>query len=131
MRGVPAALVAVAALLDAAPVPAGVSVELELVLAVDASSSVDDGEFALQMQGIAAAFRHPDVQAAIDGTDDRGIAVALIQWSDFVNQRKTVDWTLVRDTAGAAALANHIAAAGRAIPGGGTAIYGVINLALH
>ena len=131
MRGVPAALVAVAALQDAAPVPAGVSVELELVLAVDASSSVDDGEFALQMQGIAAAFRHPNVQAAIERTDDRGIAVALIQWSDFVNQRKTVDWTLVRDTAGAAALANHIAAAGRAIPGGGTAIYGVINLALH
>ena len=110
---------------------AGAPVELELVLAVDASSSVDDGEFELQMQGIAAAFRHPGVQAAIHGTGDRGIAVALVQWSDFVIQRKTVDWTLVRDAAGAAALANDIAAAGRAIPGGGTAIYGVINFALH
>ncbi len=129
MRVVPAALVAVAGLVGAAS--AGVLVELELVLAVDASSSIDDGEFALQMQGIASAFRHPDVQAAIDGTDDRGIAVALIQWSDFAIQRKTVDWTLVRDTAGAVGLANHIAAAGRAIPGGATAIYGVINLALH
>ncbi len=37
----------------------------------------------------------------------------------------------MRDAAGAAALANDIAAAGRAIPGGGTAIYGVINFALH
>ncbi len=131
VRPLRAALVAVAALLGATPAPAGTPVELELVLAVDASSSVDDGEFELQMQGIAAAFRHPGVQAAIHGTGEKGIAVVLIQWSDFVLQRKTVDWTLVRDAAGAAAFANDIAAAGRAIAGGGTAIYGVINFALH
>ena len=126
-----AALAALGALSIAAPAPAGTPVELELVLAVDASSSVDDAEFALQMRGIAAAFRDADVQAAIDGAGGRGIAVALIQWSDFVGQRKTVDWTLVRDAAGAAALADDIAAAGRAIPGGGTAIYGVVNFTLH
>ena len=126
-----AVLAALGALSIAAPASAGTPVELELVLAVDASSSVDDGEFALQMQGIAAAFRDADVQAAIDGAGGRGIAVALIQWSEFVSQRKTVDWTVVRDAAGAAALADDIAAAGRAIPGGGTAIYGVINFALH
>jgi len=57
--------------------------------------------------------------------------VTLIQWSDFVRHRKAVDWTLVRDGAGAAALADDIAAAGRVIAGGGTAIYGVINFALH
>ncbi len=126
-----AALIAVAALVGAPSASAGTPVELELVLAVDASSSVDDGEFALQMQGIAAAFRHADVQAAIHGIGDRGIAVALIQWSDFVGQQRAVGWTLVRDAAGAAALANDIAAAGRVIPGGGTAIYGVVNFALH
>ena len=126
-----AAVVSVAMLATAAPVPAGTPVELELVLAVDVSSSVDDGEFELQMQGIAAAFRHPGVQAAIQAAGNRGIAVALIQWSDFVHQRRTVDWTLVHDAADAAALATDIAATGRAISGGGTAIYGVINFALH
>ncbi len=131
MPAASAALVAVAALVGAPPAPAGGPVELELVLAVDASSSVDDGEFALQMRGIAAAFRHADVQAAIRGIGDRGIAVALIQWADFVGQRKTIDWTVVHDAAGAAALADDIATAGRAIPGGGTAIYGVVNFALH
>jgi hypothetical protein len=55
----------------------------------------------------------------------------LIQWSDFVGQQRAVGWTLVRDAAGAAALADDIAAAGRVIPGGGTAIYGVVNFALH
>ena len=130
-RSWPAALAALGALSIAAPAPAGTPVELELVLAVDASSSVDDGEFALQMRGIAAAFRHADVQAAIRGIGDRGIAVALIQWSEFVSQKRAVGWTLVRDAAGAAALADDIAAAGRVIPGGGTAIYGVVNFALH
>ena len=120
-----------AALVGATPAPAGAPVDLELVLAVDVSSSVDEGEFELQMQGIAAAFRHPGVQAAIHAAGDLGIAVTLIQWSDFVRQRKAVDWTLVRDGAGAAALAGDIATAGRAIAGGGTAIYGVINFALH
>ena len=124
-------MIAAAVFLDATPAPAGIPVELELVLAVDASSSVDDGEFALQIQGIAAAFRHPGVQAAIHGTGEKGIAIVLIQWSDFALQQKTVDWTPVRDTVGAAELANDIAATGRAIPGGGTAIYGVINFALH
>ncbi len=131
MRRLRAMLAATAVLSGVAPAQSGVPVELELVLAVDASSSVDEHEAVLQMQGIAAAFRHPEVQAAIRATGHRGIAVALIQWSDFVSQQKAVDWTLVRNAADAAALANDIAAAGRAIPGGGTAIYGVINFALH
>ena len=126
-----AAVLAGAVLVDAAPVSADTPVELELILAVDVSSSVDEGEFELQRRGIAAAFRHPAVQAAIRKAGDRGIAVALIQWSEFVHQRKTVDWTLVHDAADAAALATDIAATGRAISGGGTAIYGVINAALH
>lgn len=120
-----------AVIVGATPAPAGTPVDLELVLAVDVSSSVDDREFELQMQGIAAAFRDPGVQAAIHAIGDLGIAVALIQWSEFVHQRKTVDWTLVRDAADAAALADDIAAAGREISGGGTAIYGAINFALH
>jgi hypothetical protein len=128
---VAATVLAGAMLVDAAPAPAGAPVDLELVLAVDVSSSVDDGEFELQMQGIAAAFRHSGVQAAIHATGDRGIAVALVQWSEFVHQRMTIDWTVVRGAADAAALADDIATAGRAIPGGGTAIYGAINFALH
>src|SRR6185436_20331849 len=34
-------------------------VDLELALAVDASGSVDDGEFALQLVGIASGFARP------------------------------------------------------------------------
>ena len=35
------------------------AVELELVLAVDTSASVDNKEYRLQMNGVAQAFRDP------------------------------------------------------------------------
>ena len=35
--------------------------DLELVLAVDVSGSVDESEYGLEMSGIAAAFRDPEV----------------------------------------------------------------------
>ena len=40
-------------------------VDLKLVLAVDASGSVDTEEYALQLSGIAAGFRDPGVRTAI------------------------------------------------------------------
>ena len=94
------ALVVLVALL-AMPARAGQPVDLELMLAVDASSSVDDGEFALQMRGLAAAFRHPAVQTAIHQAGDNGVAVALMQSSDGVRQEMPVEWALLRDAASA------------------------------
>ncbi|HSX81137.1 MAG TPA: DUF1194 domain-containing protein, partial [Candidatus Saccharimonadia bacterium] len=41
------------------PVFAQTAVDLQLVLAVDASGSVDQRRFELQMQGYVAAFRDP------------------------------------------------------------------------
>ena len=56
-------------------------VDLELVLAVDVSQSVNAQEFALQMAGYAQAFRNRHVLEAIRAAGDRGIAVALVQWA--------------------------------------------------
>ncbi|MFO1132758.1 MAG: DUF1194 domain-containing protein [Hyphomicrobiales bacterium] len=55
-------------------------VAVELVLALDASASVDKQEFALQVQGLAAAFRDPDVQRAVEDLEPLGAAVAVVQW---------------------------------------------------
>lgn len=92
-------------------------VELLLVLAVDASSSVSGAEFDLQMRGLAAAFRAPEVVQAIAETDPRGIAVALVQWSSPGSQVVAVDWTLVDDAASVEALARRIEGRGRLILG--------------
>lgn len=92
-------------------------VDLELVLAVDASGSVDAYEFALQMRGIAAAFRDPEVQAALTATGDRGVAVVLVQWSGRRQQAVVVDWLRLFDAVSADRFAAQVEGAGRLILG--------------
>jgi hypothetical protein len=55
-------------------------VAVELVLALDASASVDKREFVLQVEGLAAAFRDPDVQRAVEDLEPLGAAIAVVQW---------------------------------------------------
>jgi len=110
----------VAALGQSAPAGAR-AVELELVLGVDTSMSVGADEFALQMAGYAAAFRHPEVLQAIRGSNG-GIAVTLVQWADSYQQAVSIDWTWVGDLASAAVLADRIARVGRRFVGPGTAL---------
>ncbi|TGS57755.1 DUF1194 domain-containing protein, partial [Mesorhizobium sp. M1D.F.Ca.ET.183.01.1.1] len=56
-------LLACLACAEAAPLPApgqDMAVDVELVLAVDISQSMDEGEFVLQRAGYVDALRHPD-----------------------------------------------------------------------
>src|SRR5215813_7428224 len=92
-------------------------VELELILAVDASGSVSEAEFDLQVEGLARALRDPEVVAAIRDAGPAGVAVALVQWSSPGQQVVAVDWTVVSDDNSAKALAQRIVAAGRLIMG--------------
>jgi hypothetical protein len=92
-------------------------VELLLVLAVDASSSVSAAEFDLQMRGLAAALRAPEVVQAIGETEPSGIAVALVQWSSPGSQVLAIDWTFVDDAASVEMLAQRIEGGGRLILG--------------
>lgn len=80
-------------------------VDLELVLAVDASGSVDDQEFALQMGGIAAAFRHADVHAAIAEGAHRTIAVTIEVWAEASLPKDVSDWHLIDSPESARAFA--------------------------
>lgn len=123
--GVGAALVAVA---PPGPAAEGIAVDLELALAIDTSGSVDPWEYQLQIQGLVAAFRDPEVQAAIAGSTPNGIAVALIQWSGPGEQVAITDWVLVVDAAGAERFALEIAASGRQYMGR-TAIAGALGFA--
>ncbi len=55
-------------------------VEVELVLAIDVSASVDYAEFALQLKGIEAAFKDPEILNAVESLAPLGAAVAVVQW---------------------------------------------------
>lgn len=85
--------------------PDGEPVDLELVLAVDASGSVDQREFQLQLGGIAEGFRDPEVQRAIASGELGRIAVALIIWSDATSKKAVSKWQLIDSSAAAEAFA--------------------------
>ncbi len=105
-------------------------VDLQLVLAVDASGSVNQTRFELQRQGYAAAFRNPQVQQAIAAGSRHAIAVAVVQWTGPSLHVLVVDWTRVSDAKSANALADAIEAAPRRLFGGGTSLSGAIDYAM-
>ena len=74
-----------AALLCLPLVPAALaqdrSVDLELVLAVDVSGSMDPDEKLLQRSGYIAAFSHSEVIGAVTSGEHRRIAVTYVEWA--------------------------------------------------
>ncbi len=98
------------------------NVVLELVLAIDVSSSVNESEYALQMSGFAEAFRHPAVVTVIESLGSKGMVVTLIQWSGADTYVQAIDWTRINDRASAEAFAAQVGTAPRLIEGGATAI---------
>lgn len=70
-----------------------IPVAIELVLALDASASVDREEFALQLEGLALAFGDPQVWRAIDNLRPFGAAVAVVQWGAPGETRVVVPFT--------------------------------------
>ncbi len=57
------------------------AVDVELVLAIDCSYSVDAGEFELQKIGLVEAFINPAVLAAILAGEHKAIGVTVVEWS--------------------------------------------------
>ena len=88
-----------------------VAVDLELVLAVDISGSVDIIEAAQQRQGYVAALTDPAVANAIRSTFTGKVAITYVEWAGAEQQEVLVPWTLLEDGATAAAFAGAIAEA--------------------
>lgn len=97
-------------------------VDLALVLAVDASSSVDYDEFGLMMGGYAAAFRDAEVQAALVSGLQGAVSVTVMLWSNIGAQAVGVPWLRVASVADAEALAAAIEACPRLVAPGATAL---------
>ena len=109
-------------MLMAAPALATSNVDLELVLAADASGSIDDGEHALQRMGYARALRDPRVLNAIRGGAEQAIAVTYIEWTGRGLQATIVPWTIIKDQDSAERVAQQLLTQPRALFGGGTGV---------
>ena len=70
-------------------------VDLELVLAVDISGSVDDEEARLQRSGYVKALTDDRVIRVIQGGRHGKIAVTYAEWGGDHIQRTLVDWTVI------------------------------------
>lgn len=73
----------------------GAPVDLELVLAVDVSHSIDETDGRLQREGYARAFRDQQVVDAILSGKGGSIAVTYMEWSAAEYQRVVVGWSLI------------------------------------
>ena len=109
--------------LELAHLPMGLAneplhVDLELVQAVDASGSVEPEEWRLELDGIAAAMRAPDVLAAIKAGRTGRIAIALMVWADATRQQDISDWFVIDSPASAEAFAKTVERFPRRVHGG-------------
>ncbi len=101
--GLPAALAPGLAAAQSTP-----EVDLLLVLAMDASGSIDADEFQLQREGLAGSLTDPAVIEAATGGGGRAIAVALVEWGSPGGAVTAVPWMRLHDAASAAAIAEAI-----------------------
>lgn len=83
-------------------------VDLELVLAVDVSGSIDDEEARLQRDGFAAAITNPHILRVIRSGSLGRIAVMYVEWSGLDRHRIVADWTVIGDESDARDFAETI-----------------------
>jgi hypothetical protein len=98
---------------SAAPVavPSGTTaVDVELVLAVDISQSMDEKEFALQRAGYVEALRHPDFIKAVRSGDRGRVALAYFEWAGSIRADAVIAWQVIDSSESANAFADKIAA---------------------
>jgi hypothetical protein len=105
------------------------SVDVELVLAVDVSYSMDPGELLLQREGYAEAIVSNEFLQALKAGPNRRLALVYVEWSGPNDQKIIVPWRLIDSRESAAVVAAEIAKAPVRM-GSRTSISGAINFAL-
>jgi hypothetical protein len=83
-------------------------VDVELVLAVDISYSMDPEELTLQREGYVAAITSPDFLNALRGGMHARVAVTYVEWAGVIEQKIVVPWRLVDGAATAETVAAEI-----------------------
>lgn len=112
------------------PARSNEAVELELVLAIDTSTSVDGGEFELQRMGLAHAFRQENIHLAIASLGPSGMAVAVVQWAGPGAQILAVEWSKINSPSSAKLFAKKLESMPR-IMSGFTDISGALDFSTN
>lgn len=103
---------------------------LALVLGLDISSSVNSREYRIQLQGLAEAFRVPEVIEAILTPAGTSVAVYAFEWSGEATQVPIAGWTLLDSPGAIAAFADRLSAHSRSTAHEATAVGAAIAHAI-
>lgn len=87
------------------------AVDLELVIAVDVSLSMDLEEQRLQREGYVAAFRDGEIHKAITSGAHGRIAVTYVEWAGPTSQQVVMSWTTLDGPEAARRFADKLEAA--------------------
>ena len=93
------------------PEKPGVPVDVELVIAVDISYSMDPEEQALQREGYMQALTSREFLQALRQGINGKIAVTYFEWAGYTERRVVVPWRLIEGPESADAFVGEIAAA--------------------
>lgn len=88
-------------------------VDLQLVLAVDVSRSIDEVEAELQRRGYVEALTSDRVIDAILSGENRRIALCYTEWAGTHYQTVVIDWTVIDSPAAARRFSEKLAEAPR------------------
>lgn len=102
-------------------------VDMQLVLAIDVSSSVNYDEYNLQMRGFADAFRSDLVIEAIAAGPRGQISLAATHWAGLGEQQVILNWRTIATQEDAHEFARQLDNVPRTFPYGGTAIAGALD----
>jgi hypothetical protein len=91
--------------------PTAVPVDVELVLAVDVSYSMDPEEQALQREGYIAGITSREFMQALRSGHYGKVAVTYFEWAGPYDQKIIVPWRLIDGPEAADAFANELARA--------------------
>jgi hypothetical protein len=94
---------------QAAAKDANPTVDVELVLAVDVSYSMDLDELALQREGYAQAIVSKEFLQALKNGPHGRIAITYFEWAASTDQKIVIPWRLIDGPETADAVANEIA----------------------
>jgi hypothetical protein len=102
-----------AAMAAATSARAATPVDLQLVLAVDVSRSIDDVEAELQRRGYVEALSNDRVIDAILSGEHRRIALCYTEWAGAHHQVVVIDWSVIDSAAAARRFAEKLTEAPR------------------
>src|SRR5882762_8671874 len=88
--------------------PNAIAVDVELVIAVDVSYSMDPEEQALQREGYIAGFTSREFLQALRNGNHGRIAITYFEWAGLNDQKTILPWRLIEGPESAEAVANEI-----------------------